>query len=102
MKTALLRQILEVVASVCEISCEEIVSHTKRSDVVDARVIFVFYCTKYGFQAATLAQFLDRTRQASIRDCLSNYKIFSAQSAVFRFLSKEVGGKLAEILPQTD
>ena len=101
MKTALLHQILEVVSSICEIPCEEIVSHTKRADVVDARVIFVYYASRYGFPTATIAKFINRTRVCSVNDHLANYKNFSAQSVAFRLLSKEVDGKLRCIFPET-
>lgn len=102
MKTALLQQILTIVASVCEISENEIISHAKSSDIVDARIIFVFYCAMYGFPAATIAKFLNRKRVCTIRDCLRNYKIFSAQSTAFRLLSAEVCKKLSAIFPATE
>lgn len=101
MKTALLHQILMVVSEICEISENEIVSHVKKQDVVDARIIFVHYCTKYGFPAATIAKYLNRKRLCTIHDCLYNYKIYSGQSAAFRYLSAEVGKKLVEVFPTT-
>ena len=99
MKTAFLLKILSVVEEVCEISGDEIRSHVKRQDIVDARVIFVFYCSKYGFPAATIANFIRRKRICSIRDMLANHKYFSAQSASFRLMSAEVGKKLADMFP---
>ncbi|MBR2266611.1 MAG: hypothetical protein IJ882_08160 [Paludibacteraceae bacterium] len=92
---------MSIVSEICEISEEEILSHTKRADVVDARNILVYYCCKYGFPAASIAKFINRKRLSSVRDMLANYKIFSAQSAAFRLLSAEVCKKLADTFPTT-
>lgn len=101
MKTMFLMKTLSIVSEVCEVSSEEVLSHSKRADIVDARVIFVYYCSKYGFPSATIAKFINRKRLSSIRDFLYNYKIFSKQSIAFRLMSTEVGRKLAEIYPET-
>jgi len=100
MKTALLRQILAIVAEICEINGNEICSHVKKANVVDARCIFVYYCSKYGFPSADIAEFIGRKRICSIRDLISNHRYFSKSSAAFRYLSAEVGKKLAGIVPE--
>ena len=94
-------QILSVVSEICEINANEICSHVKRADVVDARTIFVYYCSKYGFTSADIAKFIGRKRISTIRDILANHKRFSAQSASFRLLCMEVGKKLDGIFPTT-
>ena len=102
MKTQILTQILSVVSEVCEVTGEEILSHSKRADIVDARNIFVYNCSKYGFQHATIADFINRKRICTIRDCISNHLNYSRQSAAYRLLCAEVAKKLSEMFPATD
>lgn len=99
MKSELLHTILSVVSDICEINENEICSHVKRSDVVDARVLFIYYCHKYGFPPASVAKYVGRARTSCVTDALYNYKIFSRQSAAFRYLCTEIGKKLADIFP---
>ena len=102
MKSELLNGILAVVSDVCEIGADEILSHCKRNDVVDARCIFVHYALrKYGFKAATLAAFLDRKRICSVNDCIRNHDVFHKQSVSYRLMCAEIGRKLAEMYPVT-
>lgn len=101
MKTQILNDILDVVSSVCEVSTNEIVSHCKRNEVVDARCIFVYSCSKIGFSADTIARFLERKRVAFVNDALHKYSNFSKLSLSFRLLSRNVAEKLASIYPTT-
>jgi len=102
MKSQLLNGILAVVSSVSEIPADEILSHTKRNDVVDARCLFVhFAIRKYGFKAATIAQFLDRKRLCSVNDCLRNHDLFLSQSVSYRLMCNEIDRKLSTIYPTT-
>lgn len=102
MKTETLNSILGVVSEVCEVSREDILSHCKREDVVDARCIFVHYCKEYGFQNQVVAEFLDRKRRCVIDAYLRNYPYFSKQSYMFRVYSRQVADKLSGILPRTE
>ena len=102
MKTQILSQILSIVSEVCEVKGEEILSRSKRADVVDARNIFVFNCSKYGFQHATIADFIHRKRICTVRDCISNHLNYSRQSAAYRLLCAEVAKKLAEMFQSTE
>lgn len=99
MKTDRLNDILDIVSEVCEVKREDILSHCKREDVVDARCIFVHYCKKYGFQSIVLMEFLNRNKPCVIDNYLRNYLLFSKQSYMFRAYSKEVSDKLSAKLP---
>ena len=102
MKSVILHQILSVVAEICEINANEIVSHVKHQDVVDARTIFVYSCLKYGFPPATVAKFINRKRICTVRDYHDKYGIMRKQSDAFRYLSNEVVRKLADMLPREE
>ncbi len=54
MKTQILNTIAETVASVCEVSVEDIRSMCKRGDIVEARCLFVHFCYAYGLQRCTV------------------------------------------------
>ena len=99
MKTELLNEILGIVSDVCEVSREDILSHCKREEVVDARCIFVHFCKEYGFQSKVLADFLDRKRACVIDAYARNYRSYSKVSYMFRFYSRQVSDKLAEKFP---
>lgn len=101
MKTELLNGILDVVSEVCEVSREDILSHCKREDVVDARCIFVYYCKEYGFKSTVLAEFLNRRRRCVIDSYIRNYPYFSRQSYMFRLCSAQVSEKLASMYPRS-
>lgn len=102
MKTQLLNNILNVVSDVCEISTSDILSHSKRNDVVDARCIFVHFCMEYGLPTITIMRFLNRRRTCVISNYLQNYGIYSRQSFSFRLLCSQVSEKLSNIYPQSE
>lgn len=101
MKTELLNDILGVVTEVCEVSREDILSHCKREEVVDARCIFVHFCKEYGFQSSVLAVFLNRKRSCVIDAYARNYRNYSRISYMFRFYSRQVSDKLSAMFPQS-
>lgn len=91
MKTEILKSILNIVTSVCEIPQEQILSKCKRNDIVDARCIFVHFAVrKYGFKSAYISAFLGRKRTKFVNDCLNNYDNFFEQSMSFRLMCHDV------------
>lgn len=101
MKSEIFSTIIGVVSSECEISEDDIRSHCKSNDVVDARCIFVFYCHYYGLPSASIAKFLNRKRLVSISDCLRNHRTYSEQSIAYRLMCNNVGKKLSDLFPDT-
>lgn len=99
MKTELLNEILGIVSEVCEVSREELLSHCKREEVVDARCIFVHFCKEYGFQSTVLADFLNRKRPCVIDSYARNYRSYSKVSYMFRYYSAQVADKLSAKFP---
>ena len=102
MKTDILNSILGVVSEVCEVSREDILSHCKREEVVDARCIFVHYCKEYGFQSKVVAEFLNRKRACVVDAYARNYRSYSKVSFMFRTYSRQVADKLSVMFPVTE
>ena len=102
MKTQMLNSILDIVSEVCEVSREDLLSHCKREEVVDARCIFVHYCKEYGFQSKVLAEFLNRKRACVVDAYARNYRSYSKVSYMFRTYSRQVCAKLAEMFPVSE
>lgn len=73
MKTEILEKIASVVSEVCEVSVEQIRSHSKCAEDVDARCIFVHYCKVYGISNYTIMRYLHRQRTCVIDRYLANY-----------------------------
>ncbi len=99
MKSEILNDIAEVVGSVCEVSVEDIRSMCKRSEIVDARCIFVRYCVKFGFPASTVSAYLGRKRVGVVGGCLRNYDAYHKSSLSFRLLCHDVDRVLADKYP---
>lgn len=100
MKSEILNQIAEVVAHECEVSVSDIQSMCKRSDIVEARCIFVHFCYVYGLPPASITKFLGRQRKNTINDCCYNYQIFKRQSFSFRLMCGKVEQILASMYPK--
>jgi len=101
MKTEILEKIASVVSEVCEVSVEQIRSHSKCAEDVDARCIFVHYCKVYGISNYTIMRYLHRQRTCVIDRYLANYYTYSQQSYMFRVSSTQVADKLSSIFPAT-
>ena len=101
MKTMYLESIASAVSEVCEVTIDDLCSHCKRAELVDARCIFVHYCKVYGFSNESIMRFLNRTRACVIDNYNANYHIYRKQSFMFRVFSTKVAEKLAVIFPET-
>lgn len=101
MKSELFAQILAIVAEICEVSTENILSTCKTSDVVEARCILVQECRNYGIPPSTIARLIHRKRIVSVYDCMNNYNDWYQQSYAFRMQCEEVSKKLSATYPRT-
>lgn len=95
MKTKLFNAILDVVSEVTEIGKEDILSFRKDEEILEARVLFVWFCNLNGMHAPDIAKFLGRKSQTSVNEKLHDYHSWSATSTIFRCYAK----KIAAILP---
>ena len=99
MKTELLNDILGIVTEVCEVKREDLLSHGKKEDILQARCIFVHHCKEYGLPNHLLAEFLNRKRGCVIDSYMQSYKYFYKQSYMFRICCAKVSEKLADKYP---
>lgn len=62
-KTEIYENILSAVVSETEVTKEQILSHTKQSDVVEARCLLFYYLQKAGFYPSQIARMTRQSRQ---------------------------------------
>ena len=63
-KSELYRQILNTVSQETEISCNELLSTSRRAEVVDARCVLVYFLSEQGLNTAEIASRINRSQQA--------------------------------------
>lgn len=62
-KTEIYENILSAVVSETEVTKEQILSHTKQSDVVEARCLLFHYLYRAGFYPSQIARMTKQSRQ---------------------------------------
>lgn len=62
-KTEIFDTILSAVISKTEITKEQILSHSKQSDIVEARCLLFYYLHKAGFYPSQIARMTNQSRQ---------------------------------------
>ena len=67
-KTGIYEAILSAVVAETEVTKEQILSHTKQSDVVEARCLLFHYLHRAGFYPSLIARMTNQSRQCV--DCL--------------------------------
>lgn len=87
--------ILNVVSEVTEISQSDILSLKKDDEVLEARILFVWFCHFNGMHIQDIRKFLGRKSESSITDKIHDYHSWAATSAMFRCYAK----KIAAVLP---
>lgn len=95
MKTKLLNTILDVVSEVTEINQAEILSFRKDDEILEARILFVWFAYQNGMHVPDIAKFLGRKSESSVSDKVRDYQSWSATNTMFRLYAK----KIAAILP---
>ena len=98
MKSKIFETILTQVAEVTEISKETIIGKTKSSDVIEARILVIYYCKSYGLSNQYIKEKLSRKSLFSIANLLNSYYICHKTSYSFRQLSDEVQQRIASIM----
>lgn len=63
MKSVIFNRILEAVSSATEIPRAQMLSHSKQSDVVEARSLLFHYLKKAGFYPSQIARTTNQSRQ---------------------------------------
>ena len=95
MKTRLFNTILDVVSEVTEVNQAEILSFRKDDEILEARILFVWFCHFNGMHVPDIMRFLGRKSESSITDKIHDYHSWAATSFMFRLYAK----KIAAVLP---
>lgn len=93
MNEELFNKVLDVVSTVSGYSKAEIISKSKRSDLVDVRCILYCILHKYGMYPIVISRFMRRTT-ANIRDIIRNYNQRVLNNKYLEVIRKEVEKKL--------
>ena len=62
-KTEIFDAVMSAVVSETEITKEQILSHSKQSDIVEARCLVFYYLRKAGFYPSQIARMTNQSRQ---------------------------------------
>lgn len=89
------KEVLRLVAEETEISAEMIVSKSRHEDVVSARQMVAYFCSKAGMPHSTIAQHLGITRQAVCQkiDTITDKRMQKS----FEFNFKRIEAEFAKI-----
>lgn len=95
MKTKMFETILEVVSEVTEVTKQDILSIRKDDEILEARILFVWFCNLNGMHVPDIMRFLGRKSESAVTSKIRDYHSWSATSTMFRCYAK----KIAAILP---
>ena len=95
MKTKMFEAILDVVSEVTEVTKENILSIRKDDEILEARILFVWFCNLNGMHVPDIMRFLGRKSESAVTNKIRDYHSWSAISTMFRCYAK----KIAAILP---
>lgn len=95
MKTKMFETILEVVSEVTEVTKQDILSIRKDDEILEARILFVWFCNLNGMHVPDIMRFLGRKSESAVTSKIRDYHSWSAISTMFRCYAK----KIAAILP---
>ena len=95
MKTKMFEAILDVVSEVTEVTKENILSIRKDDEILEARILFVWFCNLNGMHVPDIMRFLGRKSESAVTNKIRDYYSWSATSTMFRCYAK----KIAAILP---
>lgn len=84
---------LEIVSRISEISIDDILSPTKRMEVVDARGLLIKALTELGYYPNQIAYKMNRTPEG-VRYLLNNYIYRETANKILKRLSEEISKEL--------
>lgn len=82
-------RVLEMVSRISEIEIKDIISKTKRTEVVDARGLFFKALIKLGYYPRQIAQKMKRTPEG-VRYLLNNFYYKEKSNKILKKLSEEI------------
>lgn len=95
MKKKSFETILAVVHEVTEVEIDDILSKRKDDDIMEAKVLLVWFCKLNGMSAYVITNFMGLKSEESVNKKLRSFHEWSAMSMMFRLYTK----KIAAVLP---
>lgn len=93
-KTELFAQILEIVANETELTKEQILSHDRTAEIVDARYILIYLLRSEGLYIGEIAHTIKFTRRA-VEKILSQFEMRCLQSGkIFEVTLERIKNKM--------
>lgn len=93
-KTELFAEILETVANETELTKEQILSHDRTAEIVDARYILIYLLRRKGFYIGEIAHAINFSRRA-VEKIVSQFETRRIQSGrIFEIILERIANKL--------
>lgn len=105
MKTKMFETILDVVSEVTEVTKQDILSIRKDDEILEARILFVWFCNLNGMHVPDIMRFLGRKSESAVTNKIRSYHSWSATSTIFRCYAKKIAAILPariEVVAETD
>lgn len=94
MKKKLFETILEVVHEVTEVAIEDILSKRKEDEIMEAKVLLVWFCKLNGMHANDIAKFMGLKSEESVNKKHRDFHQWSAMYTMFRCYTKRISAIL--------
>jgi hypothetical protein len=101
MKSKIFETILTQVAETTELKKEEIVGKVRKAELIEARMLVIYFCKEYGISISYLQEKMNRKSPFAISHLLCGFDYLLKQSYSFREAHSELKQKFANILPKT-
>lgn len=95
-KVEIFNKIAEICAAVCNVSVEDIMSGSRKEDVVTARSLLIFWCDAAGFSVESLVICTDSNYANSINSVKAKIEEFWRERFAYHILAKGIGKRLLE------
>lgn len=95
-KQEIFDKIVEICADVCKVEINEITSQCRKTDVVTARSIAIFWCYSAGFSVESLLRCADLNNHQSIDSIRAKFEEYWVDRFAYHMLVKEAGKRLLD------
>ena len=89
--------IVEISASVCNVSTDDIMNQCRKFDAVTARSVATFWCIAAGFSVESLMRCADLQNHNSIDSIKAKIEEYWVERFAYHMLVREVGKRLLEV-----
>lgn len=96
MKTKILETLANIVSEVCDVDPVDLRSVSRKTELIEARSIFVWQANRCGISANEIAKFINKKNSGSIYCYLAKYRYFKNSSLSFRLCALQVNKKIQD------